>query len=354
MSSKFHIGDTVNFYPSEGDLEADNAIEEYLVKGFVPDAPLLSREGRIVTIGPCFAQAVGRHLLDQGYRVTSQKDTISYIGRFGDKIGNTFAIRGQLEWAWTGTAPAADLWHGYEAERLPPSEDVRLRTRHLLDGAEAIILTLGNAEIWQDEPTGGVFWGAVPADQFDAARHRFRVSTYQENLSNLMEIYRLIRRNRPQATIVMSLGAVPPPATFRDVACLSASTSSKSMLRSALDEFFRVVAPRDPNFHYFPSYDIARYAFAQPLTADRRRLRPEVVGFIALLFEHYYAEPRLGYDALRSMFHSARRGEGPSADPADQAPHAPRQAQNPRDGRDKADRAMKRQRRANKAAEPSP
>jgi hypothetical protein len=350
MSSKFHIGDTVNFYPSEEDLEADNAIEDYLVRGFVPDAPLLSREGRIVTIGPCFAQAVGRHLLDQGYRVTSQKDTISYIGRFGDKIGNTFAIRGQLEWAWTGTAPATDLWHGYDAERLPPSEDIRASTRRLLDGAEAIVLTLGNAEIWQDEATGGVFWGAVPADQFDAARHRFRVSTYQENLSNLMEIYRLIRRNRPQAVIVTSLGAVPPPATFRDVAGLAASTSSKSMLRSALDEFFRVVAPRDPNFHYFPSYDIARYAFPQPLTPDHRRLQPQIVDFITLLFEHYYAVPRIGHDALRSMFRSARWGEGARARPRDEAPLAVEQTQSPPK---RPDKATRRQLRANKAAGPS-
>ncbi|MDQ4135646.1 MAG: GSCFA domain-containing protein, partial [Pseudomonadota bacterium] len=291
MSSKFHIGDTVNYYPSEDDFDADHAIEEYLVKGFVPADPPLTRDSRIVTIGPCFAHAVGAHLLNRGYAVTSRTDQTSYIGRFGDKIGNTFAIRGQLEWAWLDAAPETDLWHGYAAERLPPDEEVRARTRHLLDEADAFILTLGNAEIWQDAPTGGVFWGAVPNDQFDAARHRFRVSTYQENLSNLMEIYRLIRRNRPDAAIVTSLGATPPPATFRSVACLAASTSSKSMLRSALDEFFRVVGPRDSNFHYFPSYDIARYAIPRAMTPDFRRLRPPVANFLTVLFEHYFAAP---------------------------------------------------------------
>lgn len=311
MSSKFHIGETVNFYPSEDDFRADRVVEEYLVKGFVPAAPPLGPESRIVTIGPCFAQAVAAHLLDHGYAVTSRQDQGSHIGRFGDKIGNTFAIRGQLEWAWLSTVPEVELWHGYAAERLPRDEEARARARQLLDEADAFILTLGNAEIWQDEPTGGVFWGAVPADQFDPGRHRFRVSTYQENLSNLMEIYRLIRRKRPDAAIVTSLGATPPPATFRNVACLAASTASKSMLRSALDEFFRVVAPRDPNFHYFPSYDIARYAIPNAMTPDFRRLRPEVLRFLAGLFEHYFAVARVSSAELRELFLAARRGERP-------------------------------------------
>jgi hypothetical protein len=309
MSSKFHIGETVNFYPSEDDFEADHVVEEYLVKGFVPASPPLSPESRIVTVGPCFAHAVGAHLLDQGYAVTTRQDQASYIGRFGDKIGNTFAIRGQLEWAWLGTAPEAELWHGYAAERLPRDEEARARTCQLLDEADAFIVTLGNAEIWQDEPTGGVFWGAVPTDQFDPGRHRFRVSTYQENLSNLMEIYRLIRRKRPDAAIVTSLGATPPPATFRNVACLAASTASKSMLRSALDEFFRVVGPRDPNFHYFPSYDIARYAVPHAMTPDFRRLRPAVMRFLVALFEHYFAVARVSPADLRAQFLAAREGE---------------------------------------------
>lgn len=324
MSSKFHIGDTVNYYPSEADLDSDRAIEDYLVKGFVPPAPLLTRESRIVTIGPCFAHAVGAHLASRGYEVTSRTDETSYIGRFGDKIGNTFAVRGQLEWAWLDSAPETDLWHGYAAERLPRDAAVQARTRQLLDEADALVITFGNAEIWQDDPTGGVFWGAVPADQFDPARHRFRVSTYQENLSNLMEIYRLVRRNRPDAVLVTSLGATPPPATFRDVACLAASTSSKSMLRSALDEFFRVAGPRDPNFHYFPSYDIARYAVPQAMTPDSRRLRPPVASFLAALFEHYFAAP-VAVEDLRDLFRRARSGEvraeeAPAAAPAPSVP----------------------------------
>ncbi|HEX2556675.1 MAG TPA: GSCFA domain-containing protein [Microvirga sp.] len=320
MSSKFHIGDTVHFYPSEHDFDAENAVEDYLVKGFVPADPPLTRESRIVTIGPCFAQAVATHLQSQGYTVTSRTDESTHIARFGDKIGNTFAVRGQLEWAWAGTEPAVDLWHGYAAEPLLRDEATRERTRRLLDEADAFVLTLGNAEIWQDEPTGGVFWGAVPVDQFEPARHRFRVSTYQENLSNLMEIYRIVRRNRPDATIVTSLGATPAPATFRDVACLAASTSSKSMLRSALDEFFRVVGPRDPNFHYFPSYDIARYAIPRAMTPDCRRLRPAVSGFLTLLFEHYFAEARVSKGDLHALFRAVRQGDQRPAAPPPPAP----------------------------------
>jgi hypothetical protein len=326
MSSKFHIGDTVNFYPSRDDFEAETVIEEYLVRGFVPGSPPLTKDSKIIAIGPCFASAMGQHLLQQGYQVTNRRDRLSYIGRFGDKIGNSFAMRGQLEWAWGGVTPAEALWHGYDAERLPYDEPVRTRTKRLLDGADAFILTLHNAEIWQDDATGGVFWGAVPADQFDPERHRFRVSTYQENLANLMEIYRLIRRNRPQATIVMTLSALPAPATFRPVAALAAGMSSKSMLRSALDEFYRVVQPRDPHFHYFPSYDITRCAFDRPFSPDHRRIEPRIADFMMLLFEHYFGEPRIRHEDLLARFLAARglHGRPAPAEPREAPRPAPR------------------------------
>jgi len=100
-------------------------------------------------------------------------------------------------WSWDITklkGPKAED-HGYD-------EEVRLVTKRLFDQADVFILTFGLSEIWYDEPTGGVFWRAVPQDKFDPARHKFRVASYAETLDRLHRIHSLIRAYRPSAKII--------------------------------------------------------------------------------------------------------------------------------------------------------
>lgn len=116
------------------------------------------------------------------------------------------------------------------------------------------IITFGLSEIWYDETTGEVFWRAVPTENFDATRHKFRVATQAENLRTMQAIYSLIRKHRPDAPIVFTLSPVPLTATFRPISAVVASAASKASLRGALDEFFA-----DSMAHgafYFPSYEL--------------------------------------------------------------------------------------------------
>jgi hypothetical protein len=220
----------------------------------------------------------------------------------GDGMVNTFAIRQQFDWAWDRRVPRGDLWHGYDARSFGYREDVRAVTEAMFDQADVFIITLGLSEIWYDEPTGEVFWRAVPYARFDPARHKFRVSSVIENLDNLRAIHASIRKRRPDAAIVFTLSPVPLTATFREVACVSANAVSKAILRVAIDELLRELAPGDPCLHYFPSYEIVSDLFQNAFMEDRKHPHHHVLDLVMKTFQHFYCVDSVDAAALDACF----------------------------------------------------
>ncbi|WP_374308556.1 GSCFA domain-containing protein [Methylocella sp.] len=287
-SGSFFRGEQTNFFPSDASYLTSSVVSQYLVNGLVPAQPFIDKDTRIVAFGSCFAANIANYLNKIGYDVATKRDQTAYVSTMGDGIVNTFALRQQFEWAWLDKKPQSALWHGYDAAEFGYDEAVRLRTAELFDSADVFVLTLGLSEIWYDEPTGEVFWRAVPADRYDPARHKFRVSTHHENLVNLLEIYKLIRQRRPEAAIVFTLSPIPLTATFRPIGCLAANSASKAILRAALDEFLRAAQARDEKLFYFPSYEIVQGPFNNPFLPDRRHVRKHVLDFNMRVFERYY------------------------------------------------------------------
>lgn len=287
-SKGFYRGDTANFLPSDVTYAREGVIGEYLVKGTVPPAPFIDEETNIVAFGSCFAGHISNFLKDRGYNIATKKDGTAYISRMRDGIVNTFAIRQQFEWAWLNQSPQVDLWHGYDALALGYDEEVRLKTRELFDNADVFIITVGLSEVWYDEPTGEVFWRAVPEEHFDASRHKFRNTTVEENRKNLEAIYALIREYRPDAHIVLTLSPIPLLATFRDLSCYAANSVSKSVLRVALDEMMRKLQSTDDRLFYFPSYEIVMNCFNHQFMEDRRHVHNHVLNFNMNVFLKYF------------------------------------------------------------------
>jgi hypothetical protein len=254
-----------------------------------------------VAFGSCFASHISKFLKDRGYNVATQKGGEAYVARMGAGIVNTFAVRQQFEWAWLNKFPQVELWHGYDAHALGYDEEVRLKTKALLDNADVFIITLGLAEIWYDEPTSEVFWRAVPKEYFDASRHKFRVSSVEENLNNLKAICQLIKEYRPNARIVFTLSPIPLMATFRDLSCCVANSVSKSILRVALDELMRSV-DTDANIYYFPSYEIVLNCFNNPFLEDRRHVHKHILDFNMNVFERYFCCSDLTDKGLYNSF----------------------------------------------------
>ena len=161
---------------------------------------------------------------------------------------------------------------------------MRLETKRIFDETEVFILTFGLSEVWYDEPTGNVFWRTIPKDVYDPDRHKFRLSTVDENRNNIRAIYDLIRKYRRDAKVIITLSPVPLIATFRDVSCISANSVSKATLRVAVDEVLREVRDEGHLF-YWPSYELVTDVFRSPYRADRRHVRPVVLNYIMRLFE---------------------------------------------------------------------
>lgn len=307
ISGSFFRGSTMNLYPADTSLEKSNALSQYLTRGWMPSAGFITKDTPVVAFGSCFAGNIRKYLHKRDYNVLTQKDNKAYVTRMGDGMVHTHAIRQQFEWAWLNKTPSQDLWHGYEAEEFGYSEEAHADTKKLFDEAEVFIITLGLSEIWYDEPTGEVFWRAIPKGRYDPERHKFRVATHAETLDNIKAIYQLICTHRPEAAILFTVSPIPLAATFRPVSAISANAVSKATIRSAVDEFFREAAESDRRLFYFPSYDIVVDAFHHQWTADRRHVYGHVLDFNMKIFEHYFCSPGLPMAELEQSYRIARK-----------------------------------------------
>jgi hypothetical protein len=289
-SRSFYRGANTNFHPTDASLSKPNAVDEYVMKGWKPAERFVTRATPLVAFGSCFATNISTYLHDRGYNVLNKRDNKAYVTKMGDGMVNTFAILQQFEWAWLNKHPTADIWQGKKGEDYAYDESIRLETKELFDQAELFIITLGLSELWYDEPTGEVFWRAVPADAYDPARHKFRTASHAETLANLRSIYGLIQRFRPNAKVLFSVSPIPLTATFRPVSCMTADAVSKATLRSALDEFLRAHQDEGTLF-YFPSYEAVTRIYRNQWGDDRRHVRADVLTFNMKMFEHYYCSP---------------------------------------------------------------
>ncbi len=285
----WYRGAHTNRAPDQAAMMRPEAVADHVVQGWAPSAPHIDRTTRITAFGSCFAANISKWLGQRNYRVSSSdvEAQRAYVVQIGEGMVNSFVIRQQFEWAWEGKRFDQPLWHGYTAEAFGYDEEVQRETRELFDRTDVFILTFGLSEVWYDAPSGEVFWRTIPKDAYDPARHRFRISSVEENRENIDAIYRLIRKHRPDAKIIMTLSPVPLIATFRDNSCITSNSVSKAVLRVAVDEVMR--ARRDEgHLFYWPSYEIVMDVFGGPFKADRRHLPRPVLDFIMIQFEHIW------------------------------------------------------------------
>ena len=307
MSYTFFRGENANFLPKREAMRQANALSDKVLAGWMPAAPIIDGETTIVAFGSCFAGHISRYLNALGFDVATKRDDTAYVSKLGDGIVNVFAIRQQFEWAWENKVPQVDLWHGFKAEEFGYDEAVRRKTRELFDKADVFIITLGLSEVWYDEPTGEVFWRAVPYDKYDPARHKFRVASSAETLTHLRAVYDLIRAHRPGAAIVFTVSPIPLSATFRPVSCITANSASKALLRAAVDELYREKSPTDDRLFYFPAYEVVTQCFEHAFTEDFRHPYLHVLDVNMKAFERYFCATGMTDEALADVYQEARR-----------------------------------------------
>ena len=282
--------ESTRFFPRAAELDdLVRLIERHVLDGFLPQVPPFDRQtSQLLTLGSCFAQNL--------------RNTLAEKGLLADwlfvppGLNNTFALRDFVDWCLTGNRSNSAYWYDEHAkggaERWEPQHEHR-RYREVLEAVDGIVLTVGLAEVWFDEPTGSVFWRGVPKSLYDPARHKCRVSTVAENRANIGHIIRSVRTLRPDIPIIVTLSPVPLKATFGASSIMAADCVSKSTLRVSIHE---VMQEGHEALYYWPSFEIVRWLGSHlqerlfgedgnPRHVNRRIVRLAVESFI----RHFYA-----------------------------------------------------------------
>lgn len=306
LHGSWYRGRDANFLPTRKKLRAKNGIRNYVLNGWLPEKPFVTKQTPITAFGSCFAAHVTSYLSKRGYNVLTAREggrqdfsvRSSYIVRFGEGMVNSAVILQQFQWAFEDRKFDEELWFDKNKSLVEYDDEVRRTTRDIFEKSELFIITLGLSEVWYNKLSGDVFWRAIPADKFDETKHGFKVLTTQENKENISEIYRMIRKYRgPDVSVLFTLSPIPLAATFRPVSCVTANSVSKASLRVAVDEVVRENED-DQKLHYFPSYEIIQDCYKDPFDEDFRHPKKKVIRKVMRHFARTYCvdgwTPRTG------------------------------------------------------------
>lgn len=291
FNGSWYRGPHTNFIASKAERACSaDGVDRFVMQGWGPPHPFIRKNSQLTTFGSCFAGHITDYLVRRGYDVGNRNlNNQSHIIRFGEGIVNTFAVLQQLQWAIEGRQFSDNLWFSADKQIAPVDPIVQRDTREIIRTTDVFIITLGLSEIWYDKRTGEALWRAVPAHLFDESIHSFRVSSHQENLENIRSIFDVIIGFRPEAKVIFTVSPIPLMATFRPISCITANSVSKSILRSAVDEFIR--GCDDDRASYFPSYEIVSDFFVDAFEDDNRHPRQDVIDFVMQTFERHYCCP---------------------------------------------------------------
>jgi GSCFA family len=280
------------FNPTLPDMREPRAIEDHILAGWMPPEPFINPRTRVTFIGCCFGSSLLDHVKTLDYSEPGDIDT--QFMPISETLSTSFAMRQMFEWQFEGVKPDRALVKGNRLMEINFSDELWMHSLDRLADTDVFILMISSAEIWYDEPSGGVTWRETPGAH--PTRQKFRTSTFEENRANLRTIYDVVRRHRPQAKIILMLSPIPMIATHRPQSCIVANTVSKAVIRAAMDEVWREVA-EEGHLLYCPFYEVIQEGFgANPYgghyNGDRRHINDQALDYLIRLFEAYYCQVR--------------------------------------------------------------
>jgi len=240
---------------------------------------------RISAAGSCFAQHIGRQFKLRGFRFMDLEpppdlldpDDYSRFGfdLFSARYGNVYSTRQLVQLfarAAGEFAPIDDAWtdgtrwydpyrpivepHGFASRE----ELLLARAAHLaaadriLPQTDVFVFTFGLTEAWRNTDDGAVY-PSCPGTihgEYDDARHEFVNFTYPEVLADFETFRERALRQNPAMRFVITVSPVPLTATASGNHVLSATMTSKSILRAVCAELYN----RHDDVDYFPSYEL--------------------------------------------------------------------------------------------------
>jgi hypothetical protein len=271
--------------PSKSDMYA--AGPEAFLEGWLPTAPIIQPETRVVAFGSCFAAHFAEWLADHGYNRAFRSDGDESIVR--NQLETPSVIAQQFRWAFGEFEPDLAFWVGPDRRRFEATEEHRVLLRDTLVRTEVLILTLGLAEHWFDTASGEPIWRRPPQDLVADGRYALRVSSVADSIAALETIDRIRREHMPQQKVLYTVSPQRLGGTFRQMSPIVANVATKAVLRAAMDDFLAAHADDfNKTLFYFPAYEVVTELFIDPF-ADNTHLRDECTAFILELFAGAYA-----------------------------------------------------------------
>lgn len=244
----------------------------------------ISKSSKIITVGSCFAQHISHWLIENGYRWIEAELSPSSLseneakdlgyGVFSFRTGNIYTpalLRQWLALALGEIPPIDEVFvedgrffdplrphlpaQGYESpESLFADRAVTLSSiRQALGQADIFIFTLGLTEAWGH--VSGYVYPACPGTirgKFKPDEHHFINYEHQSVYDDLEWIVAKLKSINPDLRFLLTVSPVPLTATATQSHVLTATTYSKSVLRSAAG----YLAAMDSDVDYFPSYEL--------------------------------------------------------------------------------------------------
>lgn len=284
---KWHKGAVYHQFPDKHALRKEGG--EAIVEGWLPPAPLISPDTRVLAVGSCFARNFTLWLAENGFNRAFPDSPYNALLHFNSEFESPAVVAQQFRWAFDELDPASLLWIDTNRKLVAATEEGKRAVRATLEQTEVLVLTLGLSEIWYDKVSGEPLWRALTEDTFDPERHVFRVETHAKTLEWLQAIERIRRTHLPRMKIVFTVSPIPLKTTFRPVSAITANSVSKAILRGALDEFLRANADvLNREIFYFPAYEFVTNYFIDPFREDNRHLSPVVPGTIISVFVRHF------------------------------------------------------------------
>lgn len=245
----------------------------------------LSRNDGVATAGSCFAQHIGRALVERGYSwidaepapnalTAASRKRFNY-GLFSFRTGNIYTaaqLRQWMSWALGKKRCPGEVWQangrfydpfrpviepdGFSSmdELLDSREHTLASIRTAVRRAAVFVFTMGLTEGWEHRRHGYAYamCPGTAAGEFDPQQHVPRNYAYPEIRADMEAALALMRRFNRNLKVLLTVSPVPLTATASAAHVLTATTYSKSALRAVAGD----LAAAHDFVDYFPSYEI--------------------------------------------------------------------------------------------------
>lgn len=250
----------------------------------------VTQDMKIVTAGSCFAQHIGQALAARGYSWLDAEPAPAFMreetarefnyGIFSFRTGNIYTTRMLRQWLEQAHGRAEPMWEYWEdaegrvydpmrpgiepdgfasvAEFRQARNVTYAALRRAVQEAGVFIFTLGLTESWANAETGQEYASCpgTAAGTYDPDRHVFvnhRVDAIQADLAAVLA---LLHEENPALKVLLTVSPVPLTATASGQHVLTATSYSKSVLRTVAG-----MAMQDHEWvDYFPSFEIINAA----------------------------------------------------------------------------------------------